>query len=61
MRMTTPKDKHSEPDSDHVKFDEERENAVNKALLKMRADDGWPDHQGEKPLPDPKSMEAEGD
>ena len=40
--MTTPKDKSAEPDPDHVKIDEDWEDAVKKALKKTRPKEGWP-------------------
>lgn len=56
--MTTPENRKLEPYPDHVKVDEEWQDAFKKALKKKRPEDGRP-KGGEYPHPDPRSMEVE--
>lgn len=58
MRMITPKNMKLEPVSDHIRIDEEWQDAVRKALKKKRPEDSWP-KDDEQPHPDPRSMEVE--
>lgn len=58
MRMTTPKNKKLEPDSDLVKIDEGWQDGVKRALEKKCPEDGRP-KDAERPPPNPRSMEVQ--
>ena len=58
MRMTTPKHRKLEPNSDLVNLVEGRRDGVKKTLEKMRPEGGRPKN-AERPSPNPKSMEVQ--
>jgi len=58
MRMTTPKQKKLEQNSELVRIDEEWQDAISKGLKKKRSEDGWP-KKDQRPHPDPRSIEVE--